>query len=337
MKVRLNSGIFKMTNRIDIKENMLLHTDAALLDLLLYDNTTKRNIIWATDNYEKFGIPYAYSAQIYPELITDKNGNIIRPRVAKTLEEQTARVKDKAEVFTPSWICNAQNNLVDSAWFGRTNVFNKERNQSWVVNSKRIEFPTKKTWQDYVLANRMEVSCGEAPYLVSRYDTITGKPILLKRRIGLLDRKLRVVSENTENVEDWYKWAVFAFKSVYGFEWQGDNLLLARENLLYSICDYYKAKFGGSPSRQQMLEIANIISWNIWQMDGLKGVVPNTCHDTISVEKDLLGNKKTIKPCEGCKKGDITKHNGKYCYIMDWQRNKKIRYISILKKGRNKT
>ena len=86
MKVRLNSGIFKMTNRIDI--------------------------------------PYAYSAQIYPELITDKNGNIIRPRVAKTLEEQTARVKDKAEVFTPSWICNAQNNLVDSAWFGRTNVFN---------------------------------------------------------------------------------------------------------------------------------------------------------------------------------------------------------------------
>lgn len=201
MKVRLNSGIFRMTNRIDIKENMLLHTDAALLDLLLYDNTTKRNIIWATDNYEKFGIPYAYSAQIYPELITDKNGNIIRPRVAKTLEEQTARVKDKAEVFTPSWICNAQNNLVDSAWFGRTNVFNKERNQSWVVNSKRIEFPTKKTWQDYVLANRMEVSCGEAPYLVSRYDTITGKPILLKRRIGLLDRKLRVVSENTENVE----------------------------------------------------------------------------------------------------------------------------------------
>lgn len=119
MKVRLNSGIFKMTNRIDI--------------------------------------PYAYSAQIYPELITDKNGNIIRPRVAKTLEEQTARVKDKAEVFTPSWICNAQNNLVDSAWFGRTNVFNKERNQSWVVNSKRVEFPTKKTWQDYVLANRMEL------------------------------------------------------------------------------------------------------------------------------------------------------------------------------------
>ena len=313
---------------------MLLHTDAALLDLLLYDNTTKRNIIWATDNYEKFGIPYAYSAQIYPELITDKNGNIIRPRVAKTLEEQIARVKDKAEVFTPSWICNAQNNLVDSAWFGRTNVFNKERNQSWVVNSKRIEFPTKKTWQDYVLANRMEVSCGEAPYLVSRYDTTTGKPILLKRRIGLLDRKLRVVSENTENVEDWYKWAVFAFKSVYGFEWQGDNLLLARENLLYSFCDYYKAKFGGSPSRQQMLEIANIISWNIWQMDGLKGVIPESCHSVQQTVQSLFDSNITVQECEGCQKGNILKHNGTYCKIKDWSSNKTLTFVSLLKKGK---
>lgn len=114
MKVRLNSGIFKMTNRIEIKENTLLHADAALLDLLLYDNTTKRNIIWATDNYEKFGIPYAYSAQIYPELITNKNGNIIRPRVAKTLEEQTARIKDKAEVFTPSWITDEEIDFIET-------------------------------------------------------------------------------------------------------------------------------------------------------------------------------------------------------------------------------
>ena len=43
----------------------------------------------------RIDIPYAYSAQIYPELITDKNGNIIRPRVAKTLEEQTARLRTR--------------------------------------------------------------------------------------------------------------------------------------------------------------------------------------------------------------------------------------------------
>ena len=42
--------------------------------------------------------------------------------------------------------------------------------------------------------NRMEITCGEAPYLVSRYDTTTGEPIPIGRRIGLLDRKLCVIN-----------------------------------------------------------------------------------------------------------------------------------------------
>lgn len=79
-------------------------------------------------------------------------------------------------------------------------------------------------------ARRIEVSCGEAPYLVSRYDTVTGDPIELFSRIGLLDRKLRVVTENASNESEWLKWAYRAYESVYGFEFQGDNLLLAREN-----------------------------------------------------------------------------------------------------------
>ena len=29
-------------------------------------------------------------------------------------------------MFTPSWVCNAQNNLIDDAWFGRKGVFNEE-------------------------------------------------------------------------------------------------------------------------------------------------------------------------------------------------------------------
>ena len=31
----------------------------------------------------------------------------------------------------------------------------------------------------------MEITCGEAPYLVSRYDAVTGEVINLKSRIGL--------------------------------------------------------------------------------------------------------------------------------------------------------
>ena len=37
--------------------------------------------------------------------------------VDKAAEEQRKRVEKRAEVFTPSWICNRQNNLVDAAWF----------------------------------------------------------------------------------------------------------------------------------------------------------------------------------------------------------------------------
>ena len=34
-------------------------------------------------------------------------------------ERRTAgAIRGKAEVFTPSWVCNCQNNLVDDAWFG---------------------------------------------------------------------------------------------------------------------------------------------------------------------------------------------------------------------------
>ena len=97
-----------------------------------------------------------------------------------------------------------------------------------------------KTWQDYAEDTRMEVSCGEASYLVSRYDTISGKSIPVPNRIGLLDRKLRVISENTDAIPEWYEWAKTAFQSIYGFDWQGDSLLLARENMLFSFIDYYK-------------------------------------------------------------------------------------------------
>ena len=103
-------------------------------------------------------------------------GMVIRPRVLKSKENQTDRAKGMAEVFTPSWVCNAQNNLVDEAWFGRKDVFNVEdtANHTWKANTDKIEYPKGKTWKDYVRATRMEMTCGEAPYLVSRYDATTG-------------------------------------------------------------------------------------------------------------------------------------------------------------------
>ena len=104
---------------IDIKENDLLKIDPELLSILLKDKTTGNNIIWATDNYAKYGFSYSAEKEIKIELITSRHGGIIRPRIEKSKTEQQQRVRQKAEVFTPSWICNMQNNKVDEEWFGR--------------------------------------------------------------------------------------------------------------------------------------------------------------------------------------------------------------------------
>ena len=352
----------KHKNIVDIREDDLRNISEEVLVALLRDHTTQKNIFWATHDYEELGKGYEYHSPILPELITGERGMVIRPRVLKTKKEKTARVKGKAEVFTPSWVCNVQNNLVDEAWFGRKNVFNTEIhfNHTWRVNYKKIEFPEGKTWKDYVKATRMEITCGEAPYLVSRYDTTTGEPIPLKRRIGLLDRKLRVISENVDKSTEWLRWAQIAYKNTYGYEWQGDNLLLAREALLWSFIEYYHAKFGSLPQLKSVKYIAYIISWNLWQMDGLKGVVPDSCHVTsVCTNQKEIDEAKSdpvslmypdeavpvpepkydTKECPGCVKNDILQHNGIPCLIRDWgkkdpitnENNRKIKFVDLLK------
>lgn len=320
------------SNKVDIKENEILKYDRQLLQLLLKDNSSKKNIIWATDNYEPLGVEYSSSAEIMLDLISGENGTVIRPRVNKTRDEQLSRVRDKAEVFTPSWVCNCQNNLIDEAWFGEKDIFNIEIEKGWDNISRPVPFCNGKSWKDYVQDVRLEITCGEAPYLVSRYDTITGDPISTEDRIGLLDRKLRVVSENTETESEWIEWAMIAVQSVYGFEWQGDNLLLARENILYSYIDFFVTKFNKFPEKKELREIAKIISWNIWQMDGLKGIIPNSCCDKVIETEDLFGDiTQTTQKCRGCVEDNVNLHNGIYCKIKDWKTGGTIKYISLLK------
>lgn len=294
-----------------------------VLKILLIDRTTNRNIIWGTDDYETLGHEYNSRFPILFELITGKNLGVIQPRILKSKESQGSRTKGKAEVFTPSWVCNAQNNLVDNAWFDSENIFNKETEKGWKTTKKKIKFPDKKSrsWQKYVDERRLEITCGEAPYLVSRYDTVSGEPIDLKDRIGMLDRKMRVVSENTHNEVEWLKWAERAFQSIYGFEFQGDSLLIARENLLVSYCDYMEAKLKRQPTEKELIKIAKIISWNLWQMDGLTYTIPY---------------EKAVEPIE-----QITifkaaeKDKQSFCIIKDWRARKIHTFKDLANKGGN--
>ena len=325
-----------MDTRVDIKENKIRELDKRLLALLLKDHTTGKNIIWATDNYESRGRGYYSYEHIEVPEITGRNGSVIKPRTTKSKQEQLHRVKDKAEVFTPSWICNQMANALDEEWFGRKNVFNIEQDKTWQTVKDKIVFPEGKTWQDYVNRRCLEITCGEVPFLVSRYDTTTGDWIEVNDRIGVLDRKLRVINENVDSEPEWVSWVFKAFKVTYGYEWQGDSLLIARENLLYTFIDYYEHKFTVYPLKSYLIDLAKIVSWNIFQMDGLKYVIPNSCKPIPKEATlfDLLNdsqNEQEIQ-CEGCKTGDNEKHIGIYPTIMNWSRKHTFSFYKGAKK-----
>lgn len=90
-----------------------------VLDRLLQDKTTKQNIIFATDAYLENGPDFAETAQITVDKLLGYMKIKIQPRVEKAAEEQLARTRKKAEVFTPSWIVNKMNNHCDEEWFDR--------------------------------------------------------------------------------------------------------------------------------------------------------------------------------------------------------------------------
>ena len=293
------------------------------LPILLKDRTTKKNIIWATNNYQDgYGNDYEERDEITVESLKGLNSIDIQPRVLKTLEAQKSRTKKRAEVFTPSWICNLMNNSCDEQWFGRPDVFNTlADNNDWIVKTEKIEFPKtkRKSWQKYVLSRRIEITCGEAPYLVSRYDTTTGELICIPKRIGMLDRKLRIINENVCSEEEWFEWVTKAYQSTYGYEFQGDNLLIARMNLILTFVDYMKYKWEKNPSEEQLKKIATIISWNIWQMDGLTYEVP------LGGPLDETPQQMTIDDLTG--QTNFSKDEKLYVKIRNWRNGNTVRTI----------
>lgn len=235
---------------INIQDDILKLHGLGLLEKLLADKTAKRNILWATNAYRALGPQYECNEEITSALITGPHCSVIKTRARKAAEQQSSRTRQHGEVSTPLRVCRKMCGCVDEMW-----------------NSKA-------RWQKYVDARVLEIACGEAPFLASRYDAETGEVIPVPDRIGLLDRKLQKVNENTQTEEDWLKWAFRAFRATYGYEFQGDNALIARVNLLMTFAEALRERWNREPDRAEYEKIANIIAWNIWQMDGLTGTIP---------------------------------------------------------------
>lgn len=290
----------------------------SVLETLLRDRTTGKNIIWADDEYESLGDLYLGHNEITIPKISGTNSGVIKPRTAKAFEKQSQRTKSHAEVFTPAWLVNLMNGYMDDDWFGRENVFSTHEDQRWYPTPDPIDFEgAPGIWQDYVDQRRLEITCGEAPFITSRYDMLTGEPIEVKKRIGFLDRKLRVVRENAADYDEWLKWAYRALEATYGYEYQGDNLLIARINVLRAFAEAMQDVWNKLPSEEEAQRAAKIISWNIWQMDGLKGTVPSDKAVGDSVQTSFLADLFD----------DI--EEAQYCMIYDWRAKKPQTYVSM--------
>ena len=290
----------------------------AVLDTLLKDKSTGKNIIWATDPPEELQTvmyePVTDRSQITAQQLGLTHYEVVLPRMMKQTDTQQQRTRKKGEVFSPAWVCNKMNNALDADWFGALGAeqtagqFTVELPQGWQTVETPVQFPAcggrAPAWVQYVQSRRLEVTCGEAPFLASRYDAATGEMIPVARRIGILDRKLRVVSENAATEDEWRKYATHAVQSTYGYEYQGDNLLLARVNLLLTYAEHLQARWQRKPTEEELQAIANIISWNLWQMDGLHLSVPGGKPQPEAEQLDLFsmfGAAEPQPPTVSCK------------------------------------
>ncbi|MBR1806308.1 MAG: hypothetical protein IJ774_07990, partial [Selenomonadaceae bacterium] len=150
------------------------------------------------------------------------------PRALKSDDEKSARTRSNAEVFSPPHVVKfmvdaaCDDSLIDSRW--------------------------------------IEIACGEAPFITTRYDAESGEAIAVNERVGILDRKLRAIPANVDKLTE----ATKAVQSVYGYELQGDSLLIARANVLLTV-----AEFVENITVDELSAVAEIVARNFWLMDGL--------------------------------------------------------------------
>ena len=284
---------------VDISEEGIANNSGTLLTILLKDRTTNKNIVWASPSYEGMGKPFCADQPIKKNLIIGPYDSIIQPRVEKNKRNQEIRTRKRGEVFTPPWIVDKQVSIV-------------------------LDEIGDISFERFIDLRWLELACGEAPFIVTRYDSITGDIIPVDKRVGFLDRKLQRIAEETTTAKEFVKWSKIAYESSYGYELQGDSLLLARENLLLSFCEYYDYKFGKLPTMKVIKQIATIISYNIFQMNGLTKQTPYSDDSKGNIQLNLfddVNNQETM--------GDM------FTLVKDWK-NKVLVSVDFISKGDEK-
>ena len=177
------------------------------------------------------------------------NPDEVMPRYLKAKDEQKSRTDESAEVFTPYELVKKMNDQTQKDFDGSVG--------------------------DFIKKTVLEVTCGEAPFLTTRYDAATGVEIPIEKRTGLLDRKLNCIPAIIGK-EGYVECATESLKASYGYELQDDSIFLARRNMLMTTIEHYEKVWGTTPDYETVLSWANIISYNIFRMDGVSLCLPET-------------------------------------------------------------
>lgn len=217
-------------------------SEAGLLEALLMDHTTGDAIIWEPGR----------TMELH-EIVGPNPIRPILPRWRKAAEARAARTRKRAEVYTPSWVVGKMVGAIDTE--------------------------TPMDWPEYLRATWLEVTCGEGAYITTRYEMDSGAPIPEPERVGILDRKLRLLREHfgapvfSRGIVDL---CMDALRTVYGYEYQADSLLIARINVLLTIAEHIHLLTGRPINRCEAESAIGDIAHNLWQMDGLTDCIPGT-------------------------------------------------------------
>ena len=253
-----------------------------LLDIFLMDRTTGRNIIWATGEADE-------EKEIMVEDILGR----IKPRWLKNEEARKQRMRMSAEVFTPSGICREM--------------------------VKTIEGEESRPAKDFSTSLCLEITCGEAPFIASRYDMETGKSIEVKARFGFLDKKLEGMREEDITLETYRDRALRSLKSVYGYELHGDSLFMARINVFMDFVEHWNEKWTSNPDSKVLEDASEVVSWNFWQMDGLG--------DFLSPLKTA---KKSLETLPGMELGKYRSSSAP-CKIRLWDNEEEVEFRNLFR------
>lgn len=274
---------------INIQSEIQELAKEGLLTPLLFDHTHQSNIVFVTDNYENAGCQPSSE-------ITSDNVFVLNIRALKNKDVKDARTKNQAEVYTPVKIVRE---MLDA-----------------LEEESKDDFETGEAFID---ATILEITCGEGAFIATRYEPDTGIIIPVPERTGAFDRKMQMAYKSSNSYESFEALALRALKATYAYELQGDSLLIARVNMLMDFIEHCGEYYSQRPEPCVLMQAAEIITLNLFQMDGLTGRTPKVSSDKAVNELDMF----EIQEIPDDYRED------KEVIIKDWAEDKFITFNSI--------